>query len=81
MVTSNGNRYLTLSFREATAAVDLTYTTEVNGSSLSTASGWQTGGAQVGTPVDNGDGTKTVTYQDTVPMGMTARFMRLRISH
>lgn len=81
VTTSGSSKYLTLSFREATAATDLTYTTEVNGSGLSTSSGWQTGGVQIGTPVDNGDGTKTVTYQDTVAMGTTARFMRLRISH
>ncbi len=80
--TSGGSKYLTLSFRQATAPTDLTFTPQVNSGALGTPSVWAAGGMLLGTPVDNGDGTKTATYQDTVPMSTSApkRFMRLSVT-
>ena len=82
VTTSGGSKYLTLSFREATAATDLTFTPQVNTGALGTPSVWAAGGTLLGTPVDNGDGTKTEIYQDTVPMSASApkRFMRLSVT-
>ncbi len=82
VTTSGGAKYLTLSFRQATAATDLTFTPQVNTGALGTPSAWAAGGTLLGTPVDNGDGTRTMTYQDTVPMSASApkRFMRLGVT-
>ena len=80
--TGPGAMYQTLSYRYATAATDLTFTIEVNSGDLTNPSAWQTGGVLFGTPVDNGDGTMTVTYRDNYPIGPANphRFMRLRVT-
>lgn len=79
---SIGNdRYLTLSYRTASAPTDLIFSTELNGGDLSPGS-WIPGGVLIGQPVSNGDGTQTITIRDEVPMSPTRmlRFMRLRVS-
>ncbi len=73
--------YLTISFRKSRAAQasSATVTVEVS-SSLSTA--WQTGQAVViGTAVNNGDGSDTVTYRDSVLYNPAnpQRFMRVKV--
>lgn len=75
-----GLTYQTLTYRRAVAATDLTFTTEVNAGDL--AAGWQPGGELVGNPVDNGDGTQSVTYRDDQPINAAhpSRFMRLRVT-
>lgn len=75
-------RYLTLTFRQAVAAGDLTFSVEVNPGDLTSASAWTPGGQVMGMPVDVGDGTRIVTYRDTAPIGGGApqRFMRLRVT-
>lgn len=77
----DGNSYLTLSYRRSIAASDLTFTTELNGNELAAGS-WNPGGTPFGPPLENGDGTRTITVRDVVPIGSPAspRFMRLRVS-
>ena len=75
-----GQRYLSLRYRRVLFATDITYTVEVSGD-LAT---WNSGlgfTVAVGSPVDNGDGTETVTVRDVIPMdSTTTRFLRLHIS-
>ena len=76
----DGAAYLTLTFRQWLAAVDLQYSVEVT-SSLAGDAGWVPGGMLAAAPIDNGDGTETVTYRDGVPLSQArARFMRLRVA-
>ena len=78
-VQTGGTTYLALSFRRANAATDLTYAVEA--SSNPAAGTWTAGGVAVGAPVDNGDGTSTVVYRDTMATGTVgARLMRLRVT-
>lgn len=72
--------FLTLSYRKAIAPTDLVFIPEVNAGSLAAGS-WAPGGVQVGPPVDNGDGTQTITVRDTVPITpeVPSRYMRLRV--
>ena len=45
------------------------------------ASGWEALTVLSGAPVDNGDGTETVTYRSAVPYSAGARsFVRLRVT-
>ncbi|MEO6750724.1 MAG: glycosyl hydrolase [Chthoniobacteraceae bacterium] len=82
MQTVGSDRYLTLSYRKATAPTDLAFTTQLNDASLSPGT-WTTGGVQLGSPVLNGDGTQTFTIRDEVPFSLSplvkGRFMRLRV--
>ena len=73
--------YLTLSYRRAGAASDLTFIPELNAGDLS-ANPWTPGGVQLGPPVNNGDGTQTFTIRDVVPIGpaIKSRYMRLRVT-
>lgn len=72
-----GTNYLTMSFRRSTFTPDLAYTPQATG--LVNAS-FTNGPVQVGSPVNNGDGTETVTWRDTVPKtSATQRYMRLQI--
>ena len=42
---------------------------------------WQATTLQVGAPVDNGDGTDSVTFRDDQPIGASTRhFLRLVVS-
>jgi len=74
------NRYLTLSFREASGPTDLIFTTEFSDNLLSGA--WTSGGVILGQPILNGDGTQTITIRDDLPIdpSMRMRFVRLRVS-
>lgn len=81
MGIAGNSRYLTLSYRQSMTVTDLTFTTELNAGSFSSGS-WVTGGVLLGSPVNNGDGTQTVTIRDTVPISSATseRFMRLRVT-
>ncbi len=73
-----GTPYLTLSFRRRLAAPELTYTPQVNGDLPGT---WTGGAVLVGSPLNNGDGTETVTYRDSVAQGSAPnRFMRVQVT-
>ena len=79
-VTVGGASYLALGFRRANAATDLTCTVETSGNPA-VGGAWAAGGVAVGAATDNGDGTSTVVYRDTVAMGAAnARLMRLRVT-
>ena len=67
IATIGSNRYLTLTYRQASTATDLVFSTELNAGSLSPGT-WAAGGVTVGQPVPNGDGTQTVTVRDAVPI-------------
>lgn len=76
----DGQAYLALSFRRLFLSSDLAYTVEVTGGLG--GNGWKAGGVQVGTPIDDGDGTELVTFRDDVPLNASPRrFMRLRVTH
>jgi uncharacterized delta-60 repeat protein len=74
-----GVNYLTITFRERTPPGDLTYTPQTSNSA---AGPWTANAVLVGTPVNNGDGTETVTYRDSVPFGSSnsLRFMRVYVT-
>ncbi len=81
-VTRIGNEaYLTLTCRRAIAASDLIFTPEINASDLRSGT-WTPGGVPLGPPVNNGDGSQTITMRDELPMSAAGpqRFMRLRVS-
>lgn len=74
-----GTNYLTLTFKRRLPPLDLTYTPMTNATLPGT---WNADTVQVGSPVNNGDGTETVTYRDSVPtnqVGTSRRFMRLEV--
>jgi hypothetical protein len=75
------NKYLTLSYRKASAPTDLIYTTELNDGDLLPES-WTPGGVIFGQPVSNGDGTQTITIRDEIPISPSTmgRFIRLRVN-
>jgi hypothetical protein len=68
--------YLTIKFRHNLAATNLSYFGDTSGDLVN----WNLGAAvQISPSVNNGDGTETITLQDTVPAtGGARRFMRLR---
>ena len=71
--------YLILTYRQAKAAADVTFTVEVSGD-LAT---WQSGPASTTqvSAVDLDANTRQVTVRDNVPTGSAAqRFMRLKVS-
>jgi hypothetical protein len=72
-----GTRYLTLTFRRRPTASDLTYIPQTNGPLPGT---WTANAVQVGSPVPNADGSETVTFRDSVPLGGESRFMRLQVT-
>ena len=72
----SGSNYLATTFRRRTPALDLSYTVQ-NGGSLTS---WGNTAVMVGSPVNNGDGTETVTYRDNTPIsGATQRFLRVQV--
>jgi hypothetical protein len=77
-----GVNYLTLTFRRRTGANGangVTIIVEATGDLL--AGAWQPDPVQFGTPVNNGDGTETVTFRDIIPLGsVPLRMMRLRVT-
>jgi len=75
----SGSDYLTITFIRRKPALDLTYTPQVNDS---LPGSWQSTAVQVDTATDNLNGTETVTYRDTVPVGQVGsptRFMRVKV--
>ena len=79
IVNLTGTDYLTLTFRRRPGASGVSYFVESTGDLLTGP--WLTQSVQLGAPADNGDGTETVTYRDTLPMNTAAsRFLRLRVS-
>lgn len=74
-----GTNYLTLTFKRRLPLLDLLYTPKTNATLPGT---WNADAVQVGSPVNNGDGTETITYRDSVPVnqaGTSRRFMRLEV--
>jgi hypothetical protein len=72
-----GDDYMTLSFRRRKPGSDVIYRAMVS-SDLNT---WSEVTTISGTPVDNGDGTETVTFRDTLRItDAPRRFMRLVVS-
>jgi hypothetical protein len=78
--TVDGTNYLAITFRQILYNTDISYTVQVSGDLINWFSG--TGyTTTVGPPVDNGDGSETVTVRDDVPANAaTARFIRVNIS-
>lgn len=74
-----GQNYLTITFRERVPAGDVTYTPQT---SAAAAGPWTANAVQVGSPVNNGDGTQTVTYRDSTPItaGSPLHFMRVDVT-
>ncbi|MEY4483174.1 MAG: hypothetical protein RL693_626, partial [Verrucomicrobiota bacterium] len=75
-----GTNYLSLTFKRRVPALDLVYSPKTNATLPGT---WNADAVLVGSPVNNGDGTETVTYRDSVPAdqaGTTRRFMRLEVT-
>lgn len=78
-VVDGGETYLTLTFRRRVIAPGLTYTPLTNGGLPGT---WLENALQVGSAVNNGDGTETVTFRDATPLpGNGQRFMQLEVLH
>ena len=77
---TDGQPYLTISYRRNLGATGLNAFAD-SSAGLGT---WSLNtGAAVGSPVNNGDGTETVKFRDTVPANGgsgASRFMRLRFT-
>jgi hypothetical protein len=77
---ADGQSYLTMHYRRSLAATGVSIFVDT----ASDLAAWNLGnGVTVGTPVNNGDGTETVTSRDTVPVSSSSspvRFIRLRIA-
>jgi hypothetical protein len=81
VVTVGADQHLLITFRRSlslpTGPNPPAVTFAVEGSSNLTD--WDNQTTPVGTAVNNGDGTQTLTYRDNIPMtGTTRRFMRVR---
>jgi hypothetical protein len=76
-----GTNYLAVAYKQVLYDTDISYTVQVSGDLVT----WNSGPsftADVGSPVDNGDGTETWLIQDLIPSDTTtARFIRLKIAH
>jgi hypothetical protein len=77
--TVTGANYLSLTFRRRNPPLDLTYT-PVTASSL--LGPWTNNTVQVGSAINNGDGTETVTFRDSIPAAPPAsqRYLRVNVS-
>ncbi|MGA2137775.1 MAG: hypothetical protein ABSH14_02835 [Verrucomicrobiia bacterium] len=77
----SGSNYLAISYTRVLFDTDISYTVQVS-NDLATWNSGPSFTAQLGPPLDNGDGTQTITVQDLVPVdSATKRFIRLQISH
>jgi hypothetical protein len=77
MTDTSGSDYLTLTFRKVKAAIDVTYTVETG----STLADWAPTSIQTATPVDNNDGTETISIRDAIPQATSNhRFIRLKVT-
>ena len=81
VIEVGGEDYLALTYREWQGALGVNYLVEVS----HTLASWQSGPlvvVEVGSPVDNGDGTITRVFRSTTPIRSNPRqFMRLRMSN
>ena len=74
LVDAGGSAYAALEFRRQKAATDVGYRVEVSAN----LQDWEVGDVEVGAPVDNGDGTETVTVRDGAPLvDGEQRYLRL----
>ncbi|MDX6767580.1 MAG: LamG-like jellyroll fold domain-containing protein [Candidatus Methylacidiphilales bacterium] len=74
-IPDSGSGFLSFTMRRPKSLLDINYRVEVSGNLGTWSDALLTGPAQ-----DNGNGTETLTYRDTVPMSSaTKRFIRLRI--
>ena len=74
-----GTNFLTLTFRRRTGASGVSIFVEGTGNLL--AGPWLPDPVQLGTSMDNGDGTETVTFRDIIPLGsVPLRVIRLKIT-
>jgi hypothetical protein len=71
-----GADYLTISFRRARNALDINYIIETN-ADLSNPAGWVSAGVLVSAS-NQGNGTEDVIYRDSVPVGASPRYIRVR---
>jgi|GEM_PF-1506689 len=79
LVTISGASYLALTFRRRVGSSGMSYIVEATSDLLN--SPWLPQPVQFGVPVDNGDGTETVTFRDIFPTGsVPSRFLRLRLT-
>jgi beta-glucanase (GH16 family) len=72
-----GSDYLALQVRRPIGRTGITYSAEVSGDLLNPL--WAAA-VQDGAAVNNGDGTETAIFRDTVPRGVAPRFIRLKIT-
>ena len=78
VVSDGGSDYLAMEFRRQKNALDLSYIVEVSND----LEYWTPASLQFGSPVDNGDGTETMTIRDSLAVPTTSgRFIRLRVTH
>ena len=76
MMVGGTGPFLTISFRQS-LSLAATVTFAVEGSSDLTT--WDNQTTLVGTPVNNGDGTQTLTYRDNIPIpGNPKRFLHVK---
>ena len=76
-VDEQTSEYLTLTYRRRRDTPPLSYTVEVS----SDLSDWQPTPHQIGTPLDNGDGTDSITVRDLQPIASgVRRFIRLAVT-
>jgi len=77
-INESGSDYLTLTFERLTSASSgITYTPQASADLAI----WDGVPVQVGTAVNNGDGTETVVYRDNLPVnGNPKRFLRVRVT-
>jgi len=76
IVNEGGSDYFAMTFRRRKNSLDLSFLVEVS----SDLANWTPAGTLVGDPVDNGDGTETVTIREDVPASQNApRFGRISI--
>ncbi len=77
ILDDGGFDYQAMTFRRQTTALDLIYTVEVSGDLKS----WDPVTTVVGVPVDNGDGTESVTVRDSLKfVDHQHRFIRLVVT-
>jgi hypothetical protein len=74
----SGTDYLTITFRRRSPALDLVYAVQSSGD---LTGAWSADAVQIGAAVDNGDGTETVAYRDSVPASSgSRRFLRVLVT-
>jgi hypothetical protein len=78
LVQDAGEPYLAITFRRRTGNPGVTYTVESTGDLVHGP--WLSLAMEAGPATDNGDGTETVLFRDTMNIGaVDRRFLRLRV--